>query len=163
MNQLKSLKSIVCLQIMWMNFKLENFKFLKRLEIWSRDEEQLELVPQIRKERDTSKRSVKLIVCGFEKILVICEREQNCYYLELSSGYLEQIANNLSKFVAYAPWETYLNSDVFHRYAERIPIELIAEHFPNIHYTIVNSRFHWRVECHLPVRSSFSEEADHGN
>ena len=132
MNQLRSLEILVCLQIVWKDFKLEYFKSLKRLEIWPCNRKHLELVQQIQEEQNASKRTMQLIVCGFEELLVICEREHENNHLNLSEDYLEQIENNLSKFVGYAPWAVSLDIGVLHRYADRIPVQLIAEHFPNI-------------------------------
>ena len=151
LSQLKSLETIVCLQIVGMIFKLEDFKFLKRLEIWPGYEEQLERVEQIREEREALKRPVKLIICGFEELPVIFKRKRTKRCLELSASCLNQIANNRSKFVGYTPWPVELEAFAYQWFTDWIPIELLAEHFPNISYI--------SVEPHSSLLEGFVRES----
>lgn len=132
MSQLKNLKTLVCDEITF-DFRLSDFKCLTKLEIWP-DERQLEVVEQIREQRNRLERTaLQLVVSGFEglKKLVSCERGEHNDYQRLTTGYLKQIERYRSNFVGCSAWRAKLEVNTLLQNLDRIPNELF-EHFPGV-------------------------------
>ena len=120
--QLKNLETLLCRQITT-NFSLENFKSLKRLEIWP-TVEQLPQVMRIQEERKLLNRNdMKLIVSGFEEELASSAGNKFIpSYLMLTPAYLERLEKNCSKFVKnpHFPWPYGIEFETLVKYADGV-------------------------------------------
>lgn len=162
LSQLKNLSTLVCKGITF-TFRLEDFRSLKRLEIWPRQSE-LWLARRIQQEKKLLNRNdLELIVSGFQ--ISGLEREQlvSCRMIggdiELTRSYLELIQRNGLKFYGCSPWKIKLNLDTLLQlgtwnFQLGIPNEFFV-HFPKLNRIFLReppevlSRFGNRRDSHL--------------
>ena len=131
LSQLKNLETLLCMEIV-SDFSLNDFKYLKRLEIWPL-EEHLPLVRRIHEERKGLNRPLELIVSGLKEELVIgVSNEFQATSLRLTSHYLEMIERNSFKFVGPGPWQFETEIGTLVKYWERV----LSKFFNGCHFHV---------------------------
>ena len=134
---LRNLETLICQKIIC-PFKLSHFKSLQRLELFPKEEEELEY---IRKIMDQKKRlgrdSLTITVCGFKDLLVFYNLEElqmpNLQVNRLSSfhltnHYLRLVAEHPDKLVSHIPWEfNCWDFPNFYKISNRLPKDFLQK------------------------------------
>ena len=156
---LKNLETLVCQKIVC-PFTLKDFKYLKRLELFPRQESELEAIKEIMNEKKLLRLpNPEILVWGFKDMLVTFKSEQHgvADAFDLDEHFLEQVAKHPDKFVGHIPsgFEFNINFWVFSKALKEIPNDFFKK-FTNIkcvdvldHSNDVNRR----------RESTFSEQA----
>ena len=108
---LKNLETLICQKIV-VPFKLNDFKSLQRLELFPREEEELEYIRGIMEEKRSLRRdNLVITVCGFQDLLVAFApgHQQNNTLFELNEHFLRQVADHSDKLVGHIPWQFFMN------------------------------------------------------
>ena len=118
-SQLQNLETLTCLEFP-LNFQLDEFKSLIKLEILPRNERELQVVRDLQSERVRLGRDhLQMIVSGFQEQLVICK--DFCGKFELSSAYLQQVLLNPSKLVAPISRKSIIDAFTLLQWVDLIP------------------------------------------
>ena len=120
---LKNLETLVCQKIVC-PFTLEDFKMLQRLELFPAEEEELDYIRGIMKEKNNLRKdSLEITVCGFKDLLVAFKHGYRLFFsnFELNEHFLSQVAKHSENLVGYIPWDFNVYFSVFHKIFEEIP------------------------------------------
>ena len=118
-SQLQNLETLTCLKFP-LNFQMNKFKSLIKLEILPSNERELQILRDLQKERTRLGRDhPQMIVSDFKEQLVICENFGGI--LELSSAYLQQVLENSSNLVARIPRKSNIDASTLLEWAHLIP------------------------------------------
>ena len=124
MSVLKNLEILICQKIVC-PFKLNDFKSLQRLELFPKEEEELEYVRAIMNEKKSLGRDcLEITVCGFQDLSVAFQPGPQFFStsFELSEHYLRQVADHSDKLVGHIPWEFVIpNFSIFYKTFREIP------------------------------------------
>lgn len=126
LSQLKNLETLVCQEITF-DFSLNDFKSLRKLEVWSFDA--FRTAQQQR--RRLKRKNLEMIASGFEEKVVafstqehcFCRRENHRCELRLSPPYLAMVEKNWSRLVGSTPWKFEISLTNLVRHADRVPRE----------------------------------------
>ena len=136
MSVLKNLETLVCQKIV-SPFTLEDFKSLQRLELFPREERELESIKAIVDEKKLLRREpLEILIWGFRDILVTFKSEQHDISIafDLDEHFLGQVAKHSDNLVGHIPREFEFNVDfaVFSKTLKEIPKDFF-EKFSNIY------------------------------
>ena len=130
MSALKNLETLICQKIVG-SFSLSDFRSLRRLELFPREQTELDLIRAIIEEKAIlGRKQLVILVCGFQDLPVVCRTE--IHYLvtsfELEKNYLEQVAKHPDNFVGHIPWEFHLkNFPSFYRISKELPKDFLRK------------------------------------
>ena len=136
MSTLKNLETLVCQKIVC-PLELKDFKWLQRLELFPREETELEYIRGIMDQKnDLRRHRLQIIVCGLKDTLVVCKRETNlqdyCSFT-LNNDYFGKIVEHQDKLVGHIPWEFDLGPDLefksFYNSFKEIPKKFFKQFF----------------------------------
>ena len=112
---LKNLETLVCQKIVC-PFTLKDFKSLKQLELFPRQESELEAIKEIMNQKKILRlEHLEILVWGFKDILVTCKSEQHngATAFDLNEHFLGQFAEHSNKLIAHIPREFEFNINLF--------------------------------------------------
>lgn len=120
LSQLKSLQTLVCKEVTH-DFRLADFKSLKRMEVWSFDGFQM----VEKQKRELNRNNLEIFASGFKEDVVLAEpaatREDYFFSsFQLTPSYLAKIETNLSGLVGSIPWKFNITFSSFVRHVARI-------------------------------------------
>ena len=137
---LKNLETLICQKITC-PFPLNDYKSLHRLELFPREERELDYIRAIINEKKNLRReNLEITVCGFKNLLFAPEVEplfgpSLCF--DLSKNYLDQIAEHPDKLVARIPWHFRVDFVVLFNIFKGVPKDLF-EKLHNIHSVFIS-------------------------
>ena len=131
---LRNLETLICQKIIC-SFTLDDFKSLQRLELFPREEEELESIRRIIGEKKNLRRdSLEITVCGFKDLLVYNFDELRIPNLDrlgsfhLTEHYLRLIAEHPDKLVSHIPWEfNCWDFPNFYKLSNRLPKDFLQK------------------------------------
>lgn len=135
MSALTNLETLNCLKIVC-PFRLENFASLQKLDLFPRQDDELDYIKGLIDQRKQLERTnLEIIVCGFKDLLIAYKPKYQLYArsFKLDKHFLSQIAKHPTKFVGRIPWEFKLDFPAFYETFEEIPKDLFCNHTPNIY------------------------------
>lgn len=123
--QLKNLETLVCLKIT-IDFRLNDFKSLKRIGLWSLDEFRM-----VREQKERlNRKALEITASGFKEDLLVAEpvEAQDNFFCArardvpvwLTAHYLAKIETNSVDLVGSTPWEFRITFPTFARHTGRI-------------------------------------------
>ena len=115
MKGLKNLETLNC-QTIVCSFNLVDFESLQRLELFPKEDDELDYIKEIIKKKEHLERqSLEIIVCGFKDHLISYRsglQVERARFL-LSEHFLDQVAKHPAKFIGCIPWKFTVFSDLF--------------------------------------------------
>lgn len=134
---LKNLETLIT-QTITCPFSLEDYKSLRRLELFPREKNELDYIKVIIDEKITLKRdSLEITVCGFRDILTTCKQKNddtNMFYMpyislfNLNEHFLGQIAkHSKDKLVGHIPWQFNVDFKTYQKIFKDLPKNLFTK------------------------------------
>ena len=140
LSELKNLETLVCQKIVC-PFSLKNFKSLQRLELFPREENELDYIKVIIGQKKSLKRlSLEILVCGFKDLLVVCTpwNPPTSTEFELNGDFFKQVVKHPDHFVGQIPWKFVLwNFQTFFPLFKQLPRDVCTQ-FANVWFINVS-------------------------
>ena len=152
MKVLKNLETLVCESIIC-SFTLEDFRSLRRLELFPWKETELSYIQRIVNEKNHLGRDeLEILVCGFKDILVAFHSQlgrdpRSLPYL--NDDFLGSIVKNSDNFVGRIPWQIYVDINVFYKTFTEIPKDFFKK-FANIDKIEIENFSRRPRKCNAP-------------